>query len=493
MLDDKKTYARIGVIPRVWALAAVFMNLTVDPPEVVSEWPCVSDCQRDASGVSFALDDTSCDLDFSFIGLPEEASVSYVLLAGGAVVEVGDGTRLPLSSFPDADAVRFLSADASVDWGAVTSVRARVATRPMVMQRTGNWNLFYTHDGNKNVSELVYYQRARGVAAHYEYAPFGAVTARTRGDNWGTLDFSSLNPYRFSSEFADDATATVYYNYRHYEPVTGRWLTRDPAGGQMLYRFVSNRVVGVNDFIGLLVPSYDNGRYSVDGKTCTMTVNMKIRFIFEDGRLGKWDEESEKKWASSVVKLVNAYFNGGYVSYKKEQYRKWGMQSPVKAYRCRSDCAKKCKDGISVKFKFATTSGSDYDFKLAVKYDELRSWANPAVQTSPTDDFGDSDLKVNGELSVNDNKTVSKGTVDGTEYWQIVVVHEIGHLLGMSHPGQTAENVLGGRSAADSEEDYNVNAASLMGKGMVLTDTDFNDAFCSHIDKNKFGRGWRAK
>ncbi len=103
-----------------------------------------------------------------------------------------------------------------------------VATRPMGMQRTGNWNLFYTHDGNKNVSELVYYQRARGVAARDEYAPFGAVTVRTRGDNWGTLDFSSLNPFRFSSEFADDALGLVYYNYRHYDPVTGRWLSRDP-------------------------------------------------------------------------------------------------------------------------------------------------------------------------------------------------------------------------------------------------------------------------
>ncbi|MGN0855287.1 MAG: RHS repeat-associated core domain-containing protein [Kiritimatiellia bacterium] len=83
---------------------------------------------------------------------------------------------------------------------------------------------------NKNVSELVYYQRARGVAAHYEYAPFGAVTVQTRGDGWGTLDFSALNPFRFSSEFADDTLGLVYYNYRHYEPLTGRWLRRDPIG-----------------------------------------------------------------------------------------------------------------------------------------------------------------------------------------------------------------------------------------------------------------------
>ena len=53
-----------------------------------------------------------------------------------------------------------------------------VATRPLWMQRvSGTYNFFYFHDGNKNVSELVSYQAARGVPAHYEYAPFGAVTA----------------------------------------------------------------------------------------------------------------------------------------------------------------------------------------------------------------------------------------------------------------------------------------------------------------------------
>ncbi|MGN0854166.1 MAG: hypothetical protein ACI4R9_01450 [Kiritimatiellia bacterium] len=32
---------------------------------------------------------------------------------------------------------------------------------------------------------------------------------------------AASNPWRFSSEYAEDDTATVYYNYRHYEPVMG--------------------------------------------------------------------------------------------------------------------------------------------------------------------------------------------------------------------------------------------------------------------------------
>jgi len=41
---------------------------------------------------------------------------------------------------------------------------------------------------------------------------------------------ASANPYRFSSEFADDTLGLVYYNYRHCEPTMGRWLSRDKNG-----------------------------------------------------------------------------------------------------------------------------------------------------------------------------------------------------------------------------------------------------------------------
>lgn len=41
---------------------------------------------------------------------------------------------------------------------------------------------------------------------------------------------ASANPFRFSSDYHDDETGLVYYNYRHYSPKLGRWISRDPAG-----------------------------------------------------------------------------------------------------------------------------------------------------------------------------------------------------------------------------------------------------------------------
>ncbi len=120
-----------------------------------------------------------------------------------------------------------------------------VATRPLVWLHGGS-TYYYTHDGNKNVSEVV---DANGVvAAHYEYAPFGEVTAAV-----GNL--ASANRFRFSSEYSDDTLGLVYYNYRHYDPVTGRWMGRDPIlmyNRPYLYVYVDNFPVTALDRLGLL-------------------------------------------------------------------------------------------------------------------------------------------------------------------------------------------------------------------------------------------------
>ena len=119
-----------------------------------------------------------------------------------------------------------------------------IATRPLVWNY-GPSSAYYAHDGNKNVSEVV--EENGNIAAHYEYAPFGAVTMQSGVS-------SAANPWRFSSEYAENDTMTVYYNYRHYEPVSGRWLRRDKIqerGGVGLYVFCGNCVLWHVDSKGL--------------------------------------------------------------------------------------------------------------------------------------------------------------------------------------------------------------------------------------------------
>ena len=104
---------------------------------------------------------------------------------------------------------------------------------------------FYpTYDGNGNVSE--YLDASGNDVAHYEYDAFGNTTFSqgTKKD-----DFS----HRFSTKYLDGESGLYYYGYRYYDPVTGRWPSRDPIGergGINLYGMVGNNSIGKIDYLG---------------------------------------------------------------------------------------------------------------------------------------------------------------------------------------------------------------------------------------------------
>ena len=136
-----------------------------------------------------------------------------------------------------------------------------VATRPLAWLVLSGLDGcgYYTHDGSKNVSEVI--ANEVDVSAHYEYEPFGAVLVAC-GES------VTANPWRFSSEYADNALGLVYYNYRHYEPIFGRWIGRDSIeekGGVNLYASCNNNLGSWVDSKGKVNIRIVAGRnYSVD-------------------------------------------------------------------------------------------------------------------------------------------------------------------------------------------------------------------------------------
>ena len=118
------------------------------------------------------------------------------------------------------------------------------ATRPLLLQ-TPSGCFTYAFDQAKNVTEL--FDSAGGIAAVYDHGPFGEDMAATG-------PAADLNPFRFSSEVWDGALGLVYYNWRHYNPLDGRFISRDPIeerGGLNLYGFVGNDPVNRWDALGL--------------------------------------------------------------------------------------------------------------------------------------------------------------------------------------------------------------------------------------------------
>ena len=131
-----------------------------------------------------------------------------------------------------------------------------IATRPLVIQKDGTWysaparlasqdsrsqecsrlgvwllksQPAYGWDLTKNICEL--YGSNGYIRTAYTYSPYGEVTAS--GD--------VTQPIQWSSEYNDTELGLVYYNYRHYNPMEGRWLGKDPIIQCNLYSYNKNK------------------------------------------------------------------------------------------------------------------------------------------------------------------------------------------------------------------------------------------------------------
>jgi len=139
------------------------------------------------------------------------------------------------------------------------------ATRPLLLQ-TPSGCFTYAFDQAKNVTEL--FDSAGGIAAAYDHGPFGEDMAATG-------PAAGFNPFRFSSEVWDGALGLVCYNWRHYNPLDGRFISRDPIeerGGLNLYGFVGNDPVNRWDALGLFDKTkfrLVNNLWTWDHTTCS--------------------------------------------------------------------------------------------------------------------------------------------------------------------------------------------------------------------------------
>lgn len=165
-------------------------------------------------------------------------------------------------------------------------------------------------DLNGNVTLLI--NTADGkAAATYDYGPFGEPLRQSG-------EYAAINPYRFSTKYLDNETGLLDYGFRYYNPDTGRWLNRDPAGeagGVNLYSFVSNDGVNRWDLLGLkdfLIGFYGAGSHQGYGNVWFKQIYDDAGgsgYLFSDGQDGKAikklfgeiDTNKDKKIVSSEL------------------------------------------------------------------------------------------------------------------------------------------------------------------------------------------------
>ena len=127
-------------------------------------------------------------------------------------------------------------------------------------------NTYYAIKDHQN-SVLALVDASGSVVESYEYDAWG----RTRVFDAAGKELAESaigNRYCFQGREIDWATGLYYFRARWYNPVSGRWLSKDPigiSGGLNLYAFCGNNPVNFVDPLGL--QSYDLGIAPRDNST----------------------------------------------------------------------------------------------------------------------------------------------------------------------------------------------------------------------------------
>ncbi len=152
------------------------------------------------------------------------------------------------------------------------------ATRPLAIRKDGTW-FAYGWDLTKNICEV--FEPAGYIRTAYTYSPYGKVSES--GD--------ITQPLQWSSECLDTELALTYYNFRHYNSLDGRWISRDKEGEMVcrysLYNFLHQSPTLHVDSLGLdmidTVCDYSIKTWQVEEeyKKCTeRCVNQRTREIY---------------------------------------------------------------------------------------------------------------------------------------------------------------------------------------------------------------------
>ena len=140
-------------------------------------------------------------------------------------------------------------------------------------------HLCFMHDAQKNVTSIFGEQQER--RCRFMYSPFGNIM-EAEGD------MIQVNKFRFSCEYMDDELGLIYYNYRHLNPLDGRWINRDliqEQGGRNLYGFLGNK--WGNDYLGFGDEDTISAKVTGVFQSCMPgdKSSKKITFDFIEGKL----------------------------------------------------------------------------------------------------------------------------------------------------------------------------------------------------------------
>lgn len=97
----------------------------------------------------------------------------------------------------------------------------------------------------------------------YQYTAFGEETIYNA---CGGIEKNSKvdNPWRFAEKRIDQKSGLIHFGHRFYDPMTGRWISQDPAGfidGPNLYTYLHNNPLNYLDRFGLATETNSKNKF----------------------------------------------------------------------------------------------------------------------------------------------------------------------------------------------------------------------------------------
>ena len=220
---------------------------------------------------------------------------------------------------------------------------------------------FYpAYDGNGNISAWL--DSSGTLLARMDYSPFGQLVAQYKFTSNAIAILSRL-PFGFSTKYTDKETGLLYYGHRYYNPVTGRWQSKDPveeAGGLNLYASVENDGLNRWDYLGLNTANW----IAADREAMIDTVHKEAI---------KAHKASEDEYLTQIKKGNQTVTTGGYPpvnggrSYKPAMPREYGGKV----------CEKCTVDGKGKKvYSYYLTEGRGY-WPTSPSFAEMRVHDSP--------------------------------------------------------------------------------------------------------------------
>jgi RHS repeat-associated protein len=126
---------------------------------------------------------------------------------------------------------------------------------------------------NHQNSVIAWVDENGDIVESYEYDAWGRVLGIYDANNQQLSNSQLGNRYLFQGREYDSSTGLYYFRSRWYDPITGRWLSKDPigiSGGLNLYAFCGNNPVNFVDPMGLC----EENKYDPGWGTVFLSVNL---------------------------------------------------------------------------------------------------------------------------------------------------------------------------------------------------------------------------